>query len=183
MFLCCRSGLDAMYILALMIITALVCIVLMKKVDHQRWHRYQIERDLYFRNHPYELKTEQDFNLHVTLTKSMQFKLINELMLKSFDEEVYRRAIIQRERIVDSQSPHYMVKVKIADIDMGYLERNYAEQFCKSLKKSDFFIGRPISILSEIMICRNRMGEAGCRVKLGLPEDPDIIKELIFEKK
>ena len=162
---------------------AVVCIILIKKVDHQRWHRYQIERDLFFRDHPYELKIEQDFNLHIALTKPAQFKLMNELMLKSSDEELYRKAIIQRERALDAQSSQYMVKVKIADIEMGYLEQNYAEQFCKTLKKSDFFIGRPISILSEIMICKNARGDSGCRVKLGLPEDPNAIKDLLIENK
>lgn len=168
-----------MYILVLMVIMAVVCIVLMKKVDQRRWHLYQIERDLYFRNHPYQLKSEQDFNVHISMTKPAQFKLMNELMLKSSDHQVYKKATIQRD--ADLQQKQFAVKVMVEDITIGHLEQKYAEAFCKSLEKTDFFIGRPISILSEVNLCRNTFGEFGCRVKLSLPQDPKMTKDLLLE--
>ena len=171
-----------MYILVLMVITAVICIVVIKNVDQRRWQRYQIERDLFFRDHPYVLKSEPDFNVRLNISKPIQIKLINNLMLKTSTPHIFKKAVIQREQVTDHQAQKYLVKVMVEDIKVGYLEQHYAEHFCESLKKSDFFIGRPISVLSEVTLCKNRLGESGCRVILSLPEDPKDVKDLLQEK-
>ena len=171
-----------MYLLLFMVIALMLGVVIIKKIDQRRWQRYQIERDLYFRDHPYELSHEQDFQIMVAMQKAAQFKLINEMMLKSLDQPILKKAIIQRERVLDSEKHQFVIKVIVRDIHIGYLDHQYAEQFCQQLKKTEFIVGRPISIWSELTILRNSAGERACRVKLGLPENPKMIEHLIMEK-
>ncbi|NHB56885.1 hypothetical protein G9F32_02390 [Acinetobacter sp. 194] len=163
-------------------IIAVICIVTIKNVDQRRWQRYQIERDLHFRDHPYVLKSEPAFNVRVIMSKSAHFKLINTLMLKQSTQQVFKKAMLQREKASEQDAYQFVVKVLIEDIHIGYLEQHYAETFCEVLKESDFYIGRPISILSEVTFCKNNFSDAGCKVVLGLPLDPNEIKDLIEDR-
>lgn len=170
-----------MYILVVMVIIAVICIVTIKKVDQRRWQRYQIERDLHFRDHPYVLKSDPEFNVRVIMMKLAHFKLINTLMLKQSTQQVIKKAMLQREKVSEHGIHQFLVKVMIEDIHIGYLEQHYAETLCDALRELDFYIGRPISVLSEVTFCKNRLGESGCRVTLGLPQDPNQLKDLIKE--
>lgn len=171
-----------MYLFIFMVIALVLGVVIIKKIDQRRWQRYQIDRDLFYRNHPYELSHEQEFNVIVKMDKSAQFKLINGLMLKSLSQPVLKKAMIQRERVLDSEKHQFVIKVMVRDINIGYLEHQYAEQFCQCLKKTEFYVGRPISIWSELTIFRNSAGEHTCRVKLGLPVNPNEIINLMSDK-
>lgn len=171
-----------MYILVLMLIVLVMSIFLVKRVDQRRWQRCQIERDLFFRNHPYELNAEQDCIVQVSMTKSAQTKLINEMMLKSVGQPIIKKAMIQREYVDENQPHKFMIKVMVKENMIGYLEKKYAESFCQNLKQTDFFIGRPIATLSEVTLYRNSAGESGCKVKLALPTEPLDIIDLIVEK-
>lgn len=168
-----------MYILIVMIVSIALGFFFLKQLDQRRWQRYQIDRDLYFRQHPFQLKLNDVFEIHVAMNKSAQFKLVNELMLKSSEQTTLKKALIQR---MPAQSHHqFIIKVVIHDIIIGYLDKNYAERFCLSLKDTDFFIGRPIATLAEIKFCELKPNVHGCRVKLDLPSNPKLANSLIVE--
>ncbi len=169
-----------MYLLILMVIVIALGFVILKYIDQNRWHRYQIDRDIFFRQHPYLFQSNQDYSIHVVMNKSAQFKLINELMLKSTDQTIIKNALIQR---MPAQAHHqFIVKVMVEDITIGYLEKKYAERFCQSLTETDFFIGRSILISAEIILCELKPNMNSCRVKLALPNDPTFAKDFIFEQ-
>lgn len=169
-----------MYILILMVIIIALAFVFLKQLDQRRWQRYQIDRDLFFRQNPYAFQSSHDHLIHVAMNKSAQFKLVNELMLKSSEQTIVKNAVIQR---MPAQAHHqFIIKVMVEEISVGYLEKQYAERFCQSLLETDFFIGRPISIRAEIRFCELKPNVHGCRVKLDLPSDPTLANELIFEK-
>lgn len=169
-----------MYLLILMVFIIALGFIFLKQLDQRRWHRYQIDRDMYFSQHPYVIQSSQQYSIYVAMNKSAQFKLINELMLKSVEPLTYREVLIQR---MPAQSHHqYIIKVMIKDIVLGYLEKNYAERFCQSLEATDFFIGRPILVCAEISVCESVTAFIGCKVKLDLPVDPTVASQLVFEK-
>ena len=149
-------------------------------IDQKRWQRYQFERDIFFRTHPYLLDTNQQFAILFAIGKSSQKRLINELMLKPSDQSIYKKIYLQRE----STKNHDLqtVKVTLNDLKLGYLEKQYAHALCQSLKHTDFLIGRPIELLAEIFVFECDHGELGCRVKLDLPRDPQMVRELLIEK-
>ena len=161
-----------MYILIFMIVSIALGFFFLKQLDQKRWQRYQIERDLYFRQHPYPFPLKNDFAVHVLMNKTSQFNLVNGLMLKSVDQSILKNALIQR---IPAQTHHrYIIKVMIEEISIGYLDKTYAERFCQSLEETDFFIGRPIATLAEISFCELKPNVQGCRVKLDLPSNPHL---------
>ncbi|QIO07699.1 hypothetical protein [Acinetobacter lanii] len=167
-----------MYILIFMIVGIALGFFFLKQLDQRRWQRYQIERDVYFRQHPYSFKTTGSYSIAVAMNKSAQFKLINELMLKSSQQPVQRAALIQR---MPAQSHHrYIIKVLVEDITIGYLDQSYAERFCLSLEDTDFFIGRPISTQAEISFYALKPNILGCRLKLDLPNHPHLASHYLM---
>ena len=168
-----------MYILIVMIVSIALGFFFLKRLDQRRWQRYQIDRDLYFRQHPFQIKLNDVFKIPVAMNKSAQFKLVNDLMLKSSEQTILKKAQIQR---MPAQSHHqFIIKVVIHDIIIGYLDKNYAERFCLSLKDTDFFIGRPIETLAEITFVELKPTMLGCRVKLDLPTNPKMANSLIVD--
>lgn len=169
-----------MYLLILIVILIALAFVFLKQLDQRRWQRYQIDRDLFFRQHPYALQSSHQHSIHVAMNKSAQFKLVNELMLKSSEQTIIKKAMIQR---MPAQAHHqFIIDVLVEEISIGYLEKKYAERFCQSLLETDFFIGRPLLTSAEISFCELKPNVPGCRVKLDLPSDPNLANELIFEK-
>lgn len=170
-----------MWILILLLISIAFAFVVAKYIDQRRWNRYQIDRDVYFRKHPYELMLKGEFAIPVAMNKSTQFKLLNELMLRSNDQPIVQKALIQR---MPPQAHHrFIVKVTIQEVVTGYLDKVYAEKFCRSLEDTDFFIGRPMTLLAEIKLIELKPNVQGCRVRLDLPTDPLMVKNLYVEPK
>lgn len=160
-------------------------IMFAKHVDLRRWQRYQFERDMYFRQHPLYLQCGEQFEIALHLNKTIQKKLVNELMLKPSDQSVFKKALIQRD--ADSTGQKYNIKVSIQDKTYGYLDFAYADELGEQLKYTDFEIGRAIEILVEIIVFKtmdfNEMrGECGCRVRLDLPRDPRMVSKFLVEK-
>ncbi|MFW1858639.1 hypothetical protein [Acinetobacter defluvii] len=70
------------------------------------------------------------------------------------------------------------------EIKIAELESNYAQKFGESLIKTDFEIGRPIEVLSEILVIQKNSHELGCQMCLRLPQNPtDIAQLLLVEQK
>ncbi|WP_445116863.1 hypothetical protein [Acinetobacter sp. WZC-1] len=169
-----------MHFLILLLICVAVGFIVVRRFDRRRWHRCQIERDIFFRNHPYGLNGDQQFKVSLALSQSAQKKLVNELMLKPIDQSVYKKACLQREAGQHNQP--FLVRVMIHDFKIGYLEPAYAEQLCKNLHQTDFMIGRPVAVLAEILIFQKTAHDFRCRVKLDLPQDPRRVRSLIDYK-
>ncbi|SPL68928.1 hypothetical protein [Acinetobacter stercoris] len=168
-----------MLFLILIIVIIVLGFVFAQRIDQHRWKRYQIERDLYFRQHPYRLESDQQFAIMVSVSKMQQKKVINALMLKSSSKQVLKKAYVLRD--FESNQQGYALKVMIQDIPVTYLDSNYSALFAQSLEQTDFEIGRPIETLAEIMV----FGEGEdlrCRIKLDLPKDPVMIKSWLFKK-
>lgn len=156
-----------MYILILMVIIIALGFIFLKQLDQRRWKRYQIDRDLFFRQNPYQLQQDTACVVAVAMTKTAQFKLRNELMLKTADERVLKTALIQR---MPSQSHHqYIIRVSIEEVLVGYLDKVYAARFCLQLQDTDFFIGRPIAVQAQVSFVTQHQG---CIVRLNLVADP-----------
>ncbi len=170
-----------MLFLIVFVMFMVVAFLLARQLDRRRWHRYQIDRDMFFRTHPYTLDCDQQFDVHLTLNQNAQKKLMNELMLKSHEQSILKKALIQRE--AEQQNQPFIIKVMVHDLIIGYLEIKYAEQLCKSLQETDFMIGRPIETLAEISIFQKNEIHLLCRVKLDLPRNPKLVNNLIKGKK
>ena len=100
-------------------------------------------------------------------------------MLKSVEPILYRDALIQRMETHHSL-PH-QVQVSIADIQIGYLEINYARLFTQAIDHTDFYVGRPIRVMAEIKLKESSKGK-NCQVRLDLCRDPSRTSDYIFEK-
>ncbi len=152
-------------------------IVLAKQIDQRRWQRYQFERDMYFRQHPFLWEGLERFELVLNINAQSQKKLLNELMLKSAEMSYIRKSRIQREPECAHQK--YAVKVMINDLTIGYLEKKYAELLGETLQQTDFEIGRPIELNAEIIVFEKNDVDFGCRVKLDLPRDPRMANQYL----
>ena len=162
----------------LLIVVAFICV---QQLDRRRWHRYQIERDLYFHQYPYVLEGEQKFEVYLPVSQNIQRKLMNTLMLTLQKQSLLKKVIIQRE--AEQKDHPFLVRVMIHDLNVGYLELKYAEQLCKILRETDFVIGRPIEVMAELSAIPNIGVDLTCRVRLDLPKNLKLVKELIKEKK
>ena len=168
-----------MLILVIIAVVIVLGIIFVKHVDQRRWQRYQFERDMYFRQYPFQWKGLEQFGLVLNINSHTQKKLINELMLRPRASGYIKKACVQREPECANQ--HYAIKVTIQDLTIGYLEKKYAESFGESLDQTDFEIGRPIEINAEIIIFEKDDIEVGCRVKLDLPRDPRAARQYLIE--
>ena len=168
-----------MLILVIIVVVIVLGIIFAKKVDQRRWQRYQFERDMYFRQYPFQWKGLEQFDLVLNINASTQKKLINELMLRSSEMSYIRKARIQREPEYTHQK--YAIKVMINDLIIGHLEKKYAELLGETLQQTDFETGRPIELEAEIIVYEKDDIEFGCRVKLNLPRDPRTAGEFLVE--
>lgn len=169
-----------MLFLILFAILIVVSFLFVQQLDRRRWHRYQIQRDMYFHQYPYILDNQQKFEIHLPINQSMQRKLLNHLMLNLKQQSVLRTAFIQRE--AEQKNHSFLVKVMIHDLKIGYLESKYAEQFCQALQQTDFVIGRPIEVMAELSVLSNLGSDSGCRVKLDLPKNLKLVQAIVKEK-
>ena len=169
-----------MLILLIIVVVIALGIVFAKHVDQRRWQRYQFERDMFFRQYPFQWKGLEQFELVLNINANAQKKLINELMLRPFEQSYIRKARIQREPECSRQQ--YAVKVMINDVTIGYLEKKYAELLGENLQHTDFEIGRPIELNAEIIVFE-KDAECGCRVKLDLPRNPRTAHEYLVDDK
>ncbi|RKG38902.1 hypothetical protein [Acinetobacter rongchengensis] len=168
-----------MLILVIIIAVIALGIVFAKHVDQQRWQRYQFERDMYFRQYPFQWKGLEQFELVLNMNTHAQKKLINELMLRASETGYLRKARVQREPECVNQQ--YSIKVMIQDLTIGYLEKRYAELLGGNLRKTDFETGRPIELNAEIIVFEKDDIDLGCRVRLDLPRDPRTVDRYIIE--
>lgn len=159
-------------VIALIIISA-------RHFDQQRWQRYQLERDMFFCQHPFHWQGLEQFELRLSINAKMQKKIINELMLKATENSHIRKVSIQREP--EHEAQQYLIKVMLHDFTIGYLEPKYAEIFGETLSNTDFEVGRPIALNAEIIVFEKDDVEFGCHVKLDLPRDPRMAGECLVE--
>ena len=159
-----------MLILLIIVVVLVLGIIFAKKVDQRRWQRYQFERDMFFRQNPFQWKGLEQFDLVLNINANAQKKLINELMLRPSEMSYIRKSRIQREPECAHQK--YAIKVMINDLTIAHLEKKYAELFGETLQQTDFETGRPIELNAEIIVFEKDDVEFGCRVKLNLPRDP-----------
>lgn len=160
-----------MTVLIVVIITILLAVVLIHKVDQRRWKRYQLERDVYFSKYPYVYKGRDQFNIGLSVPKLSQLKLINLLMLKSTQQYLYKNMRLLRG---DGQCLN-RIQVLMDELYLGILEPSYAEQLCSHLSHTDFIIGRPIEILAEIFVLSPEQGLGLCKIHLDLPLNPEHV--------
>ena len=52
-----------MLILLIIVVVLVLGIIFAKKVDQRRWQRYQFERDMFFRQNPFQWKGLEQFDL------------------------------------------------------------------------------------------------------------------------
>ena len=167
-----------MLILLIIVVVAAMGIMFAKHIDQRRWQRYQFERDIYFRQYPFQWKGLEQLDLVLNINAQAQKKLINQLMLRPLDGSYIRKASIQREPEYPRQ--HYTIKVMVQDFTIGYLETKYAELLGENLDQTDFEIGRPIELNAEIIVFE-KDDEFACRVKLDLPRDPRTAHQYLIE--
>lgn len=167
-----------MLIFTIMLVTMIIGFIVVKHIDQQRWDRYQFDRAKFFRTHPYDFRPIQQYPIQIPISASNQIRLINTLMLKLEEPTFYRDALIQRMETHHSH-PH-QVQVSIADIQIGYLEMNYARLFTQALEHTDFYVGRPIRVKAEISLKELSKGKC-CQVRLDLCRDPLLTSEFLIE--
>ena len=158
-----------MLIFIIILITLIIALIVVIYVDHQRWDRYQFDRAKFFQTHPYILEFDQHYPINISISASNQIRIMNNLMLKSENATSYSEAFIQR---VDShQMQAHQVSITLADIQIGNLEKTYAQQLTKALEQTDFFVGRPIRVKAEIIVYADQ-AQKSCKVRLALCSDP-----------
>ena len=168
-----------MLIFTIMLVTMIIGFIVVRHIDQQRWDRYQFDRAKFFQTHPYDFRADQQYPIQIPISASNQLRLINTLMLKSVEPILYRDALIQRMETHHSL-PH-QVQVSIADIQIGYLEINYARLFTQAIDHTDFYVGRPIRVMAEIKLKESSKGK-NCQVRLDLCGDPSRTSDYIFVK-
>ncbi len=168
-----------MLILVILVVVFVLGVVLAKRVDQRRWQRYQFERDMFFRQNPFQWKGLEQFELVLNINANAQKKLMNELMLRPSEMSYIRKSRIQREPECAHQK--YAIKVMINDLTIAHLEKKYAELLGETLQHTDFETGRPIELNAEIIVFEKDDVEFGCRVKLDLPRDPRMSGEYLVE--
>ncbi|AWL27660.1 hypothetical protein DJ533_03155 [Acinetobacter defluvii] len=171
-----------MLFLVLVVIVVVLGFFIIQQLDERRWQRYQFERDMFFRDHPLLLEDLDSFDYMLKLTHAMQRKIITELMLKPTMQPIYKKVRLQR--LPETSQEKYHIQVLLNEIKIAELEPNYAQKFGESLIKTDFEIGRPIEVLSEILVIQKNSHELGCQMCLRLPQNPtDIAQLLLVEQK
>ena len=168
-----------MLIFTIMLVTMIIGFIVVRHIDQQRWDRYQFDRAKFFQKHPYDFRSDQQYPIQIPISASNQLRLINTLMLKSVEPILYRDALIQR--METHHSLPNQVQVSIADIQIGYLEINYARLFTQAIDHTDFYVGRPIRVMAEIKLKESSKGK-NCQVRLDLCRDPSRTSDYIFEK-
>lgn len=157
-----------MLIFIIILITLIIALSMVIYVDHLRWDRYQFDRAKFFQNHPYLLKIEQ-YSMTIPVSTSNQIRMINSLMIKPEDPVRYSEVLIQR---VDShQEQAHQVSINLADIQIGNIEKTYAQQLTQALEETDFYVGRPIRVKAEITLTQD-YSQKNCQLKLALCLDP-----------
>ena len=167
-----------MLILVIIIAVIALGVIFAKHVDQRRWQRYQFERDMYFRQNPFQWKGLEQFELVLNVNSNEQKKLINTLMLRASETGYFKKARVQREPECANQQ--YSIKVMIQDLTIGRLEKRYAELLGENLQQTDFETGRPIELNAEIIVFEKDDIDLGCRVKLDLPRDPRTAHEYLI---
>ena len=114
-----------MFILLIIVVVAVLGIMLVKHIDQRRWQRYQFERDMFFRQYPFQWQGLEQFELVLNINVHAQKKLINELMLRASENSYIKKSRIQREPECSRQQ--YSIKVMIQDLTIGHLEKKYAD--------------------------------------------------------
>ena len=168
-----------MLILVIIIAVIALGVIFAKRIDQRRWQRYQFERDMYFRQYPFQWKGLEQFELVLNVNSNAQKKLINTLMLRASETGYLKKERVQREPECANQQ--YSIKVTIQDLIIGRLEKRYAELLGENLQKTDFETGRPIEINAEIIVFEKDDIDLGCRVKLDLPRDPRTADQYLIE--
>lgn len=148
-----------------------------RHIDQRRWHRYQLQRDLFFRQNPYVFEGDQQFEIILLSSKTIQKKLINLFMWKSSTQPHYKKVILLREPEQTQQTA--AIKVMLGDLTLADLELRYAARLSHSLQDTDFQIGRPIEVLAEFLILQSPTHVPILRIKLDLPRDPSQVLALI----
>ena len=167
-----------MLIFTIMLVTMMIGVIVVRHIDQQRWDRYQFDRAKFFQTYPYDFRSDQQYSIQIPISASNQLRLINTLMLKSVEPILYLDALIQRMDTHHSQ-PH-QVQVSIADIRVGYLEMSYARLFTQALAHTDFYVGRPIRVMAEIML-KEASSSKNCQVRLDLFRDPAQADQFLKE--
>lgn len=153
--------------------------LLVHSMDQRRWHRYKFERDMFFHDHPYVLQCDEKFEFELHVPKTIQKKLINVLLLKTDQQRIVRKAIIQRD--AEKHQPN-SVKVILCDLPVANLEPYYAERFYQSLINTDFSIGRPIEVSAEILLCNSQDQKTIQHIYLDLPENPRQANQCLIDQ-
>lgn len=166
-----------MLFLVLVIIVIVLGFFMIQQLDERRWQRYQFERDMFFRDHPLLLQDIDGFDYALKLSHVMQRKIITELMLKPTIQPSYKK--IRLQRLPEIRQEKYQIQVLLNDIKIGELDHNYAQQCGECLAKTDFEMGRPIEVLTEILVLHKNSHELSCQIHLSLPQDPRAIVNLL----
>lgn len=168
-----------MLILIMMLIILILGFLVVRYIDQQRWDRYQFDRAKYFQNHPYEFQFNQSYAIYIPVPSSIQNRLINSYMLKVEDQQIYTKAKIQR---METHHVHsHQLKVSLHDIDVGYLEVNYATRFTQALKHSDFYVGRPILVEAKVSFKQVNTAKR-CVIQLDLCPNPNQAHHYLKEQ-
>ncbi len=61
-----------MLILVIIVVVAVLGIIFAKHIDQRRWQRYQFERDIYFRQYPFQWKGLEQFELVLNINAQAQ---------------------------------------------------------------------------------------------------------------
>ncbi|TCM68743.1 hypothetical protein EC844_104119 [Acinetobacter calcoaceticus] len=162
-----------MLVLIVVVIVLVLGFVLVQRIDQGRWHRYQFERDIFFRNHPYQYVGNEQFEQQLLISKPAQRKLINDFMWKNDQQVIYKKVLVLREI---EQQQRTTVKVIIRELTLGYVEQDYAASLCQQLQSTDFEIGRPIEVLAEFTLATRKDQLYVSHIKLDLPFDPRQVK-------
>lgn len=170
-----------MLFLILVIIVVVLGFFIIQQLDERRWQRYQFERDIFFRDHPLLMQDVEDFYHVVKLSHAIQRKIITELMLKASTHPIYKK--IRLQRMPNFQNNKFHIQIMLNDMKIAELDQLYAQQLGECLDHKDFEIGRPLEVLSEIMVLQKQSHELSCQIRLNLPQDPTEISQLLLAEK
>lgn len=162
-----------MIFLIIAVVIFIVGFMVLRQLDQYRWRRYAVERENYFQNHPLQFQGDGLFNINLPLDRHVQIKLINTFMWKQVKQHYLKKVLIQKEEQRNIHMPR--VKVILEHIELGYLDQHYAQQLCQSLSQTDFNVGRPIEVLSEIHVLCDASQAMKCKISVDLPKDVSVL--------
>lgn len=168
---------ENMIFLILAVILVIILTIGLFHYDQARWRKYKIYREMYFHKNPYFVSCNQTFAVSLIVPRYNYDRLMNTLMLTDTDLNYQTEALLQK---VGEQSRD--VAVKVQNVTLGLLEKNYATKLCESLQNTDFGTGRPIEVLILLNVTNRTDISSKCSACLDLPISPEVTQSIFSDQ-